>query len=328
MKLFSKFALLISFFSVLFSGPAISTELKVLSSWNKNIWPTYVVLDTFAKNVQKIGGGKVKLRISGPEVVPAFQQLQPVKSGVFDILFTHGAYHAGAKGLAVSIDAMEPDPVGKRSSGVWDKLDKFYQKAHGLKLLAAAPANTHGYHMFLKKPLSKSGDFKGRKIRGTQTYFGVIKLLGGQPVVLPASQIYSALEKGVVDGAAWPSAGMLSMKHYEVAKHKIRPTFGTSHPPVFMNLKKYNSLSKAEKSILLQAGYQTELEMPWIGDVLQAKEDSALAAKGVKITNLPPEKAAQMRKTFSNSLWKQGEKCCGSVANEIRILSEKAGLSQ
>ncbi|MBB42376.1 MAG: C4-dicarboxylate ABC transporter substrate-binding protein [Rhodospirillaceae bacterium] len=328
MKFLSKYALATSIFTIFCSSPLLATELKVLSSWNKNIWPTYVVLDTFVKNVEKIGGGKVKLKISGPEVVPAFQQLQPVKSGVFDILFTHGAYHAGAKGLAVSIDAMLPDPVGKRLSGVWDKLDKFYQEAHGLKLLAAAPASTHGYHMFLKEPLSKSGDFQGRKIRGTQTYFGVIKLLGGQPVVLPGSQVYSALEKGVVDGAAWPSAGMLNMKHYEVAKHKIRPTFGTTHPPVFMNLKKYKSLTQANKSILLSAGYQTELEMPWIGDALQAKEDSALAAKGVKITKLSSEKAAKLRKTFSESLWKQGEKCCGSVANELRALSEKAGLSQ
>ena len=107
---------------------ASSANLKVLSSWNKNIWPTYIVLDTFVENVQKIGGDAIKLRISGPEVVPGFQQLQPVKSGVFDILFTHGVYHMGSKGLAAITDAMNSDPVGKRTSGVWDHLDKFYTK--------------------------------------------------------------------------------------------------------------------------------------------------------------------------------------------------------
>jgi len=305
---------------------ASSANLKVLSSWNKNIWPTYIVLDTFVENVQKIGGDAIKLRISGPEVVPGFQQLQPVKSGVFDILFTHGVYHMGSKGLAAITDAMNSDPVGKRTSGVWDHLDKFYTKTHGLKLLAISASSTQGYHIFLKDPI-KNGGWKGRKIRGTQTYHGVIKLFGGEPVVMPGSQVYSALEKGVVDGAAWPSAGMLSMKHFEVAKYKVRPTFGTSTLPILINMGSWKKLSQAEKNILLSAGEMTELQMPWKGDALQAKEDAELEKLGVKITQISADKVAGMRKAFSDGLWKLGAKCCGEDASKMRALAVKAGLS-
>ena len=306
---------------------ANAATIKILTSWNKNVWPTYVVLDAFVKNVKKIGGDKIKMRISGPEVVPGFEQLQPVKAGVFDLLFTHGVYHMGSKGLAAIMDAMNADPVGKRTSGVWDHLDKFYQRTHGLKLIAISPNSTKGYHIFLKKPLSSAGDWKGRKIRGTQTYHGVIRLFGGEPVVMPGSQVYSALEKGVVDGAAWPAAGMLSMKHFEVAKHKVRPTFGTSTLPFLMNLKSFNKLSKEKQNILLQAGYITELEMPWKGDKVQAKEDAELAKRGVKITRLPENQIAKMRKAFSSSIWALGDKCCGADAKKLRELAEKAGLS-
>jgi len=174
---------------VLMTATTVSAaDLKILASWNKNIWPTYIVLDTFVKNVAKIGGDKVKVRISGPEVVPPFEQLQPVKSGVFDILFTHGVYHMGSKGLAAIADAMNADPIGKRTSGVWDHLDKYYQNTHQLKLLAISPSSTAGYHVFLKQPI-KDGNWDGRKIRGTQTYHGVIKLFGGEPVVMPGSQV-------------------------------------------------------------------------------------------------------------------------------------------
>jgi TRAP-type mannitol/chloroaromatic compound transport system substrate-binding protein len=308
------------------SAGASAANLKILTSWNKNIWPTYVVLDTFVKNISKIGGDKIKVRISGPEVVPGFQQLQPVKAGVFDILFTHGVYHMGSKGLAASVDALNADPVGKRTSGVWDFLDNFYQQTHGLKLLAISANSTKGYHIFLKKPI-EGGNWKGRKIRGTQTYHGVIKLFGGEPVVMPGSQVYSALEKGVVDGAAWPAAGMLSMKHYEVAKYKVRPTFGTSTLPILMNMKSWGKLTKEEQNILLQAGRLTELEMPWIGDQMQADEDAKLAKLGVKITRIPANRIAEMRKTFSHSIWGLGEKCCGAAAKQMRALAEKAGLS-
>lgn len=308
------------------SASASAAELKILASWNKNIWPTYVVLDTFVKNIAKIGGDKIKVRISGPEVVPGFQQLQPVKAGVFDILFTHGVYHMGSKGLAAIADAMDSDPMGKRTSGVWDHLDKFYQENHGLKLLAISPNSTKGYHIFLKKPI-EGGNWKGRKIRGTQTYHGVIRLFGGEPVVMPGSQVYSALEKGVVDGAAWPAAGMLSMKHFEVAKYKVRPTFGTSTLPILINMAKYNKLTKEEQNILLLAGQMTELQMPWIGDKMQAEEDAALAKLGVKVTRIPADKIPEMRKAFSDGIWALGDKCCGAAAKKMRDLAVKAGLT-
>jgi len=38
---------------------ANAASLKVLTSWNKNVWPTYVVLDSFVKNVKKLGGNKI-----------------------------------------------------------------------------------------------------------------------------------------------------------------------------------------------------------------------------------------------------------------------------
>jgi TRAP-type mannitol/chloroaromatic compound transport system substrate-binding protein len=326
MKIRSLLASIVTTCAVMTATTVSAADLKILSSWNKNIWPTYIVLDTFVKNVAKIGGDKVKVRISGPEVVPPFEQLQPVKSGVFDILFTHGVYHMGSKGLAAIADAMSADPIGKRTSGVWDHLDKYYQNTHQLKLLAISPSSTAGYHVFLKQPI-KDGNWDGRKIRGTQTYHGVIKLFGGEPVVMPGSQVYSALEKGVVDGAAWPAAGMLSMKHFEVAKYKVRPTFGTSTLPILININSWKKLNAEEQGILLAAGEMTELQMPWIGDKLQAEEDAKLAELGVKITQVPADKVAAMKKAFSDSLWKLGEKCCGDDAKKMRELAVKAGIS-
>ena len=48
------------------SVAANAATIKILTSWNKNVWPTYVVLDSFVKNVKKLGGDKIKIRISGP----------------------------------------------------------------------------------------------------------------------------------------------------------------------------------------------------------------------------------------------------------------------
>lgn len=308
------------------SVPASAADLKLLTSWNTDNWPTYAALDMFEKKVKAIGNGKVTISISGKEVVPPFEQLQPVSAGVFDMLYTHGIYHAGSKGLAFTMDAVAPGPKKRRDAGLIDYIDKYYQKHNNMKLLGLVANSNQGYHIFLKKPLV-DGAFKGSKIRGTLSYHGVIRLLGGSPVVLPGGQIYTALEKGVIDGAAWPAAGMLTMKHYEVAKFKVRPTFGTTNTGFWINLAKWKSLTKAEQDVLITAAKQTEIEMPAEGDRILAEESKQLEKFGVKETMLNDEMAAKVRETFSSDMWTIAQKCCSDGVNELRALARKAGLS-
>src|SRR5436190_767043 len=90
--------------------------------------------------------------------------------------------------------------------------------------------------IILRQPVGPSGDLQGRKIRGTVTYAGVFNLLGASPVVLAPADIYTSLEKGVVDGAGWPVLGVLDYRWYEVAKYIVRPTFGMLTYPIFMNM--------------------------------------------------------------------------------------------
>ena len=313
--------------AVAMAGAVEAASLKLLTSWNKNNWPTYAVLQQYLDNVKEIGGDTVKIGVQGPEVVPPFEQLQPVASGVFDMLFTHGVYHAGSKGIALVADTIDVDPLRRREVGIWDFIDKYYQKHNNLKMVTLPAASFDGYHMFLKEPLSPEGDVKGRKIRGTLSYHGVIRALGGSPVVLPGSQIYTALEKGVVDGACWPAAGMLSMKHFEVAKYRVRPTFGSSNVPVLVNLDSWNKLNDDEKGVLLAAGRKTELEMPWVGSQILAEETRELDKHGVETLHLPPEKASLVKKAWSSSLWKTTRDCCGDGADALYKLAKGAGMT-
>lgn len=309
-------------------APTEAAELKLLSSFNVTQKPTYAVLERYLENVGKIGGDAVKITISGPEVVPIFEQLQPVSSGVFDMLYTHPVFHAGEGGLALTVDAIDVDPILRRDSGVWDFVDSFYQDKHGLKMVAMMSVSMYGYHLFTKDPLSEAGDLAGRKVRGTPTYHGVIRALGAEPVVLPGSEIYSALQKGIVDGAGWPSAGMVSMKHYEVASYRLRPTFGAATQPVFVNLDAWNGLTAEEQSILLEAGRLTELEMPWIGNRIQEAEDKSLDDLGVAVEHLSPEMASTVQTAFIDSIWALGKDCCGDSAVKLREIALEAGLTE
>jgi TRAP-type C4-dicarboxylate transport system substrate-binding protein len=120
---------------------------------------------------------------------------------------------------------------------------------------------------------------------------------------------------------------MLTMKHYEVAKYALRPTFGTSNEPILVNVEKWNKLAKAEQDILLDAGKRLEFEMPWIGKDIYEKEEAELLKLGVKYVNLPPDKAALVKKTWNDSLWELAKQCCPDGADDLKALAAKAALT-
>lgn len=309
------------------ASQAQAETLRLLASWAENDRPSYVNALIFQKHVKEVSQGKLTIAISGPESVPPFEQLQPVSAGVFDILYTHGAYHAGSRGLALAADSIDLDLAKRREVGIWRHIDEYYQSTHGLKLLALTTQGTNGYHCYLRKPLSPEADWKGRKIRGVISYHGVIRALGGEPVVLPMGEVYVGLERGVMDGSCGPAAGMLALKHYEVAKYRMEPTFGGVNVIFAINGNRWSRLPEQQKKWLLDAGSLTEPEAARVGDQIVAEERAKLAEHGVQVTRLPDEKGKMIQDVWRTSQWEIAERCCGDAARQLRELARKAGMT-
>jgi TRAP-type C4-dicarboxylate transport system substrate-binding protein len=180
----------------------------------------------------------------------------------------------------------------------------------------------------MRRPLSDQHDWKGRKIRGVVSYHGVIRALGGEPVVLPIGEIYSALEKGVVDGACSPAAGMVANKHYEVAKYRLEPTFGSTNSIFVINLAKWQRLSAEQQKMLMDAGLKTEHDALKLGDEIVREEQAELAKQGVQVEKLPADKATLVRDAWDKSQWELAEKCCGQAGVELHEVARKAGLAK
>jgi TRAP-type C4-dicarboxylate transport system substrate-binding protein len=301
--------------------------LRLLSSWAENDRPSYVNALIFQKHVKDVSDGKLSVTINGPEAVPPFEQLQPVSAGVFDILYTHGAYHVGSRGLGLAADAIDMNLDKRREAGIWRFMDEYYQKTHGLKLLSLSTQGTNGYHCYLRRPLSPEADWKGRKIRGVVSYHGVIRALGGEPVVLPMGEVYVGLERGVMDGSCGPAAGMLALRHYEVAKHRLEPTFGGVNVLFVINGNRWQGLSEQQRNWLLEAGRRTEAEAARVGDQIVAEERAKLAEHGVQVARLPDDKGKMIQEVWRTSQWELADKCCGEAAKQLRELARKAGMT-
>jgi TRAP-type mannitol/chloroaromatic compound transport system substrate-binding protein len=307
------------------TAPAVAAEYRMLASWDKNNPAVPLLAEAYAKNVEAASHGNIKFILSGPETVPPFEQLQPVVSGAFQMLFTHGIYHYGTTGISVGLDAVRGTIEQRRASGLFEALDQDYQKL-GVKVIAVALSAKTGYAFALKSPVTPEGDLKGKKVRGTPAYHPLIRMLGGAPVVLPIPEVYTALEKGVIDGAASPVVGFLGVKWYEVAKYLAQPSFGFTHQLFLMNLATWNKLSNADKKILLDEG--KKIEEVWYReyDRMADEEIKQLIAKGVTITKLGPSQA-KLNEVWSEGLWDLAEKKSPAEAKALHQLAKSKGIT-
>lgn len=325
MKIFRTMALAISL--TVASTHLTAQEFRMLSSWDKNYPLNPVLLDPFMKAVETASKGRMKFTVSGPETVSPFEQLQPVGSGAFQFLFTSGAYHFGTTPILVVAEALHGDLAAFRASGIFDVIDKHYQK-FGLKLVALPMTPEGAYHIILRQPVGPSGDLSGRKIRGTPTYLPVIKMLGGVGVVLPPSDIYTSLEKGMVDGAAWPILGVLNYRWNEVAKYALRPGMGTNIQPILMNLDAWNKLPEADRQILLQEGRKAEDAWYKTAPRLWQEEEKGMIAKGMKMTQMGKAQKAKLRSTWQDGLFELGATKNAKDVEEFRQFARSKKLAR
>jgi TRAP-type transport system periplasmic protein len=318
-------ALLIAGLSLAVAAPAQAQSYRLLAGWAENNVNAYWPGAQFAKNLSAMTGGKATVTISGPEAVTPFEQMQPVSAGAFDMIYTHPTYHP--KGLAGVAEIIPFDLEAWRSSGVWDFIDKYYQKTYNVKLLALVALGTEGYHCYLRAPLSAAGDWNGRKLRGVINQHAVIKALGGVPVVMPMGDVYTAMEKGVVDGGCAPANVMLATKHFEVAKYRVEPRFGLLVSMIAMNLDRWNKLSRDEQDALLKADAQTERDTAKYGDEVLVSENKKLEALGVQVQTLPPDKGKQIQALFRSANWDLAGECCGADGKQLQDIARKAKLA-
>lgn len=319
--------LFVSLFMVMaFTSNVCAENLKMLSAFAPNFIFNIGATNNFIKNLETLSGGKMKISSFGPDVVPTFEQFQPVQTGIFDLSFTHATYHAGTIGVGVGMDATTTDPTMRREKGLFAALDKEYNKL-GVKLVSLPPVAP--YHFITRNPLSGTKpSLKGLKMRSNPSLQNTILALEGSPVTMAGGEVYTALQKGVIDGAAWTLVGVKDFKWQEVAGYMVRPTFGSISMMITMNLAKYKSLSPEKQKWIDEAGKKTELDSQEFFNKLIQDEFAYLKSQGMKETNLHPEDAKSIEKFWNDGLWAMAKATSGAAGQEFQDLCLKAGMTK
>jgi C4-dicarboxylate-binding protein DctP len=132
-------------------------------------------------------------------------------------------------------------------------------------------------HMSANRPIRRVEDFKGLKMRvqSSKVLEAQMKALGANPQVMAFSEVYSALQQGVVDGTENPVSNLYTQKMHEVQKHLTLSQHGYLGYAVIVNKAFWEGLPADLRATLEKAMREAS---DYERDIAQKENDDALAA--------------------------------------------------
>ena len=259
-----KFLTVLTLFALVFAlslglasvSPAADTfTIKFIHAWNKNSFDVKQFL-TFTELVQQDADkrypGQLKLQDrGGSETIGNTEQVEANRRGLVDMTYTAASYYVSIMPEMDVMSLSKTMPWEERVNGLNDYLEKLHNaKANSHYLGRFDTASL--FHLFLSKPIKSVNDLKGMRIRCSPTHIPFIKSEGAEPIGMPPSDIYTAMERGVVDGYIQPAYVIRDFGLVEVSKYMVDPGFYKPITVVLVNLDTWNKLPKNLQDLLTE----------------------------------------------------------------------------
>lgn len=267
--------------------------------------PGSFVIDSYqewVKLVTERSKGELVIEYRGSiEVVPQNDQPEAIRKGVIDVLIMPGSRFAGLFPEALSLPVTSLKPAEERSSGYYAFMDEKF-KTVNIKYIGRVTANW--YYLFTNKKVEKPAELKGQKLRSTSTYNPFVKALGATPASIDNAEVYSALEKKVIDGFVTTVEEPIELSTWEVTKYIVDHFFYEGYNPVtVMNLDVWNKLPKNLQDLVISATVDFEGQKYPASEKIAVDSRAELIKKGMTPIKFSAEDGKAFRELAYSSYY-------------------------
>jgi TRAP-type C4-dicarboxylate transport system substrate-binding protein len=275
--------------------------------------------ERFIEKVNKDGKGVVQINyIGGPRAVPPFEVGNAVRTKVVDMANVTGAFYTNLMPEADGFKLIGKPMSEQRKNGTWAYINELHNKKLNSHYLARQFHNVP-FHIYLNKKIDKL-DFSGLKIRVTPVYRDIVQALGGTPVNTAPGEVFTALERGVVDGYGWPVSGIFDLGWDKVTKFRMDPGFYSVEVNVLVNQDVWKGLSDAQRKVLNDAALWLEGLDSENVTVNKAEIDRQTKA-GIQPITFSPAEAKKFLDRASAVAWESVIKRAPDTAPKLRELA-------
>src|SRR5438105_5154239 len=227
---------------------AQEVTLRLVSAFPENQFYVKRTVE-WIEEVNKDGKGVLQINfIGGPKAIPTFEVGKAVQSGVVDIGFSTGAFYTNVMPESDILKLSETSAAEQRANGGYELINKIWAEKGNMRYLAKVVEFTP-FHLYINKKIDKP-DLTGMKIRITPVYREFFQSMNAQVMTTAPGEVYTALERGVIDGYGWPIHALFDLNWQEKTKYRVDPGFYNAEVSLIMNLGKYKSLTAAQRDYL------------------------------------------------------------------------------
>lgn len=249
-------------------------------------------LDQFSADVKSSTGGKVEVQVYGSEqLYKAAQNHAAVARGQVEaaaiLNFQWGATIPEMNLTSIPFLMARADQLKKFPSSEAAALLNRKIEEKGVKPIAWLVDANDGIFTSSKQLMIKPEDFKGVKIRGLSKLFdNGLSALGASPSAMPGSEVYQALQSGVIDAGFTGVAAAYSRRFYEVQKFGVASTIITAYSTIVVNPAWWGKLPEEYRKAVLSAARKAEIAMTPAVDEVDPEDIKRLQDKGMTVVVL------------------------------------------
>ncbi|HXK54784.1 MAG TPA: TRAP transporter substrate-binding protein DctP [Hyphomicrobiales bacterium] len=272
--------------------------------------------------VNEKGKGLVRIDYKGgaPAIGSPFQLVKQLQEGVFNMVSTTGAYYTNTLPEADAFKLTELSVQELRKNGGFDYMAKLHEEK-GVHYLGRH-TDFVPFHLYLNKKIDKP-DLTGLKIRVSPIYQNFFLALGATSAQRStAPEVYSLLERGVVDGYGWPISGIFDFSWEKVTKYRVDPGFYSADIHILLNKEFWDKLSDEQKKFLNDMMIEQESHN---SDVIAFNEAEAKrqAEAGIEVIKMADDNEKKWLDTAKEAGWEGVIKVSPQHGPELRKLFTK-----
>jgi TRAP-type C4-dicarboxylate transport system substrate-binding protein len=308
--------------AVVLATPAGAEEAKLKAASFLPLTQSFGIhFKRWVDEVNKRGKGVLQIDAVGPEAIPVLEQPNAVKSGVIQMHYGPPTFYTGTMWEGEALSLSERTIKELRANGAWAYLDKLHQEKMNSVLLAGLGdgVNFYVYTTTPAKADDKDKPMSGLTLRSVPLYRVFFESLGARAVSLPPGEVFTALERKVVQGYGWPSWGVKDMGWLPVTKYRYGPGFFNVNVNVLVNLDAWKKLGDPQKKLLNEMAAWLDDEWPKWRAAQDAVEDKIQKDAGVQYVDL----GAWFSKRAHDAYWADLEKKSPQHIPHLRKLVTK-----
>jgi TRAP-type transport system periplasmic protein len=275
--------------------------------------------ERFIDRVNETGKGQIKINyIGGPRAMPPFEVGNAVRTKVVDIANVTGAFYTNLMPEADALKLIGKPMSEQRKNGTWELVNQLHNQKLNSYYLARQFHNVP-FHIYLNKKPEKM-DFTGLKVRVTPVYRDIVTALGGTAITTAPGEVYTALERGVVDGYGWPITGIFDLGWEKVTKFRLDPAFYSVEVNVLVNLDVWKGLNDKQRKVLSDAALWLEgLDSENVAAIAAERERQAKA--GIQAIDFGPAESKKFIDKANEVGWQSVIKRSPEIGPKLRKLS-------